>query len=255
MEKTISICTTNYNCAHALEQHLESVYSQLDEDTFEYIVTDNKSKDNSLDILRKWEKEHNNMKLFSQKCSMGRGRQISFGHSSGRFIMVVDTDTVYYPIFKDFVDIYFKKYSNIALQALYCGIFPKEVWEEIGGRRDLNVYEDLDMWIRIWKLGKIKWYPVLIGENMKEAGASATWEYKSKRYSKFDKIRRFARREYDLMRLREIHDLNLRKMYEDNILDLNLGEMQPAWVKNVPRQSLLAYGKTRARELYHILRS
>ena len=117
------------------------------------------------------------------------------------------------------------------------------------------MYEDLDMWIRIWKLGKIKWYPVLIGENMKEAGASATWEYKSKRYSKFDKIRRFARREYDLLKLRELNSINLKKMYEDNIVDLGLGEMQNQWVKSMPQQGLLGYGKVRARELYYLLRS
>ena len=43
------------------------------------------------------------MKVLSQKCTMGRGRQIAFEHSSGDLIMVIDTDTVYYPIFKDFV--------------------------------------------------------------------------------------------------------------------------------------------------------
>lgn len=255
MKKTISICTTNYNCAHALERHLDSVYSQMDEDMFEYIMVDNKSKDDSEKILRNFEKEHENMKVLSQKCTMGMGRQIAFEHSSGDLIMVIDTDTVYYPIFKDFVRIYLEKYRDIALQAIYCGIFPREIWEKIGGRRDLNIYEDLDMWIRIWKLGKIKWYPVIIGENIKDASTQASWEYQSSRYGKFEKIRRFMRREYDLLRLKEIHKIELKKMYEENIIDLGLGEMEKAWVKNVPNQSFLRWGKTRGREMYHLLKS
>ncbi len=255
MRKTISICTTNYNCAHALERHLNSVYSQLDEEMFEYIVVDNKSKDDSFKILKNFEQKHGNMKVLSQKCTMGRGRQISFERSNGEFIMVIDTDTVYYPFFKDFVEIYLKEHPDIALQGLFCGIFPRNIWVKIGGRRDLNIYEDLDMWIRIWKLGKMKWYPAFIGENIKEAGAVASFEYKSSRYSKFDKIRRFIRREYDLLRLRKIHNIDLKKMYEENIIDLGLGDMQKEWVRNIPRQRLIRYGKTRARELYNLIRS
>jgi glycosyltransferase involved in cell wall biosynthesis len=253
MNKKISICTTNYNCAHALQEHLDSVYSQLDEDMFEYIMVDNLSKDDSPVILKDFEKKHDNFTLISEKCSMGKGREIAFDHSKHDFIMVIDTDTVYFPIFKDFVEIYFERYSDIALQALYCGIFPRDVWIKIGGRGDFNIYEDVDMWIKIWKLGKIKWYPVIIGENIKDTTAS--WEYKSKRYGKFEKVLRFVRRDYDLLRLREIHDINLKRMYEDNIVDLGLGEMEPEWIKNVPRMGFKRFSKTRAREFYNILKS
>ena len=142
MKPRLSICTTNYNCAHALKQHLDSVYSQLDENNFEYIVVDNKSKDDSFNILKNFNKDHNNMKVLSLKCTMGRGRQIAFEQSNGEFIMVIDTDTVYYPIFKEFVDIYMSQYSDVAVQAILCGIFPRDIWIEIGGRRDLNIYED-----------------------------------------------------------------------------------------------------------------
>ena len=252
MEK-ISICTTNYKCAHALEKHLGYVYSQLEEDMFEYIMVDNFSSDERPKILKEFEGEHENFKLLFKKCTMGMGRQIAFEHSKHDFIMVIDTDTVYFPIFKDFVEIYFQKYSDIALQALYCGIFPRDIWERIGGRGDFNIYEDLEMWIKIWKLGKIKWYPVNIGENIKDTTAS--WEYGSKRYGKFEKVRRFIRRDYDLLRLREIHDINLKKMYEDNIVDLGLGDMEQGWVKNVPKMGFKRYSKTRAREFYNILKS
>lgn len=249
-----SICTTNYNCAHALQQHLDSVYSQLDEKMFEYIVVDNKSKDNSLIILKNYEKEHENMKVLSQKCTMGRGRQIAFEHSTGELIMVIDTDTVYNSIFKEFVDIYLKQYSDVAVQAILCGMFPRDIWIEIGGRRDLNIYEDLDMWIRIWKLGKMRWYPVLMGDNLKEAGARASWEYKSSRYGKFEKIRRFIRREYDLIRLKEINKIDIEKIYKENKIDMQLGEMQKEWFKNKPKLGFFKWFTVRRREFLEILR-
>lgn len=254
MDKKISICTTNYNCAHALERHLDSVYSQLDEDSFEYIMVDNFSKDDSPKILREFEKKHDNFKLLSQKCSMGRGREIAFGHSNYDFIIVIDTDTVYFPIFKDFVKIYFEKYSKVALQAIYGGIFPRDVWMKIGGRRDLNIYEDLDMWIRIWKLGKIKWYPVFVGDNIKDAGSQGSWEFKSKRYNKSEKIRRFIRREYDIWRQPKIYKIDLKNMYKENIVDLGLGEMQKEWVENIPKMSFFTWMNVRRREFFQILR-
>jgi glycosyltransferase involved in cell wall biosynthesis len=255
MKKTFSICTTNYNCAHALKHHLESVYSQMNEDMFEYIVVDNKSKDDSEKILREFEKEHDNMKVISQKCSMGRGREIAFEHSSYDLIMVIDTDTVYFPMFSDFIRIYLEKYRDVAVQAIYGGIFPRDIWIEIGGRRDLNIYEDLDMWIRIWKLGKMKWYPVFVGENLKEASSMGSYEYKSKRYSKFDKIKRFIRREYDILRTKEIHKIDLEEMYKNNIIDFGLGDMEETWVRNIPRMGPVRYSKVRGREFSRILKS
>jgi glycosyltransferase involved in cell wall biosynthesis len=251
----ISICTTNYNCAHAVKKHLDSVYSQLDEDMFEYIVVDNLSGDDSLKIMKEYAKDHPNMTVLSEKCSMGRGRQISFEHSSGEFIMVIDTDTLYFPIFKDFVDIYLKEYSDYALQAILCGIFPRNIWEEIGGRRDLNILEDVDMWVRIWRLGKIKFYPVLMGDNVKDPSAQAGLDFLSQRYKKMDKFKRFIRKEYDLLRLREVTRSDLEKMFRENEIDLEIAEKEKTWFKNIPRRGFFLYANVRRREFMRILRS
>jgi glycosyltransferase involved in cell wall biosynthesis len=251
----LSICTTNYNCAHAIRQHLDSVYSQLDEDFFEYIVVDNLSKDDSVKILREYEKTHGNMKILSQKCTMGKGRQIAFESSVGEFVMVIDTDTVYSPIFKSFVDIYFKQYSEFALQAILCGVFPRDIWIQIGGRRDVNIYEDVDMWVRIWKLGKMRWYPVFMGENLKDPGTQAGHDYMSKRYNRMEKLRRFLRREYDLLRLREVLGTDLERMYKANVVDLGLGEPVETWFKNPPKLGPYQWFTVRRREFVRILRA
>jgi glycosyltransferase involved in cell wall biosynthesis len=251
----LSICTTNYNCAHAVKRHLDSVYSQLDEDMFEYIVVDNFSSDDSLKIMEDYAKDHPNMKVLSEKCSMGKGRQISYEHSSGDFIMVIDTDTLYFPIFKEFVNIYLKEYHDYALQAILCGIFPRDIWEEIGGRRDLNIYEDVDMWIRIWKLGKMRFYPVLMGENVKDPSTQAGLDFMSQRYKKKEKVKRFIRKEYDLMRLREVKRSDLERMFRENVIDLDLAEPEKTWFRNSPKYGFFRYANVRRRELMKILRS
>jgi glycosyltransferase involved in cell wall biosynthesis len=228
-----SICTTNYQCAHALERHLESVYDHLKDFGFEYIVVDNKSKDGSLEILRKWEDQHSNMKVLSKKCTMGEGRQISFGYSNGDFILVLDTDTVYFPESKNLLKIYLENHTDVAVQAMFLGVFPRPIWEQVGGRRSMNAFEDVDMWIRIWELGKMRWYPVLMGENVKEAGG--TYDFLSTRYNKRERITRLLRKEYDLLKTTKIRELDLEKIAKDNTIDLGLGEMRTDWFSNYPK--------------------
>jgi glycosyltransferase involved in cell wall biosynthesis len=222
---------------------------------FEYIVVDNLSSDDSLRIMKDYAKDHSNMTVLSEKCSMGKGRQISYEHSSGDFIMVIDTDTVYFPIFKDFVNIYLNEYSDYALQAILCGIFPRRIWEDIGGRRDLTIYEDMDMWVRIGRLGKMRFYPVLMGENVKDPSAQAGLDYMSQRYKKMEKVRRFVRKEYDLLRLKQVTGTDLEKMFRENTMDLGIAEQEETWFRNPPRYGFFKYFTVRRREFMKILKS
>jgi glycosyltransferase involved in cell wall biosynthesis len=218
-----SICTTNYNCAHALLQHLDSIYSLFDESEFEYIVVDNKSKDKSMEILNEYQGNHENMTVLSEKCTMGKGRQIAFKHSNGDHIVVIDTDTIYQSRCKTFIETCLKEYQNTAVQARYCAVIPRKVWINVGGRRDLNVNEDFDMWMRMWKIGKMKWYPISMGENVKDQEASSSADYLSNRYKKFEKIIRLIRREIDLHRTRKYKNYDFKAIYQENQIDLGLG--------------------------------
>src|SRR2546425_8610436 len=157
--KRLSVCTTNYNCAHALEKHLESVYRGLAGLDFEYIVVDNLSTDGSLNILRGWSSKHPEMITMSKRCTMGEGRQLSFEKSTGSFIMVLDTDVVYSDLLRSFTDAYFAQCSDVSVQAVYCGIFPRDQWVRAGGRKSLNTNAAVDMWFRIARLGTMRWYP------------------------------------------------------------------------------------------------
>jgi len=189
----LSICTTNYNCAHALSEHLASVYRALQAIDFEYIVVDNRSRDHSVQTLNDWASNHPNMTVMSRRCTMGEGRQLAFARSRGQFVAVLDTDVIYWDILRRFIDRYLDGYSRYSVQALYCGIFPREHWLRVGGRRSLNTNEDVDMWIRLWRLGVMKWYPIPLGQNMKELTALGSSDYLSRRYSRAERILRLTR--------------------------------------------------------------
>ncbi|MFQ6060654.1 MAG: glycosyltransferase [Thermoplasmata archaeon] len=249
----LSFCTTNYNCAHVLERHLESIYSIFDESSFEYIVVDNKSKDGSYRILQDFAENHSNMKVLSKRCTMGRGRQLAFLQSTGEFILVVDTDTVYYPIAKEFVNIYLERYRDYAVQAILFGIFPRKIWKRVGGRGNFNAGEDFEMWMKIWKLGRMKWYPVRMGKNVKEANAEGSYDFLSSRYERFEKITRFLRREFDILRLRQYEKMDLVALWKSNMVDFGLAELEETFFGTYRSPPIWRLPIYFARSIYRIL--
>jgi len=233
----VSICTTNYNCAHALPRHLESVFGALEGLNFEYIVVDNRSRDRSWDILAAWQTTHPNVQLLSKRCTMGTGRQLAFLNSGGHLILILDTDVVYDSVLRAFVDWYIASNSPFGLQAIFGGIFPREVWSRIGGRRSLNTNEDVDMWIRLWRIGMIRWYPMPLGTNLKEPDAVGSFDHLSARYTRSERTLRLLRREWDLFKTQSAQRIDLQKMIASNAIDLGLGKALRAWPQNRTRQT------------------
>lgn len=251
----LSICTTNYNCAHALPRHLESVFRELQGIEFEYIVVDNKSGDSSLRILQKWGKTHPNTIVLSRRCTMGEGRQIAFRHSKGRYILVLDTDVVYSSLLRPFVDRYLSGYSQFSVQAIQAGAFPRDQWIHVGGRRSLNTNEDADMWLRIETLGSMRWYPVSLGENLKDPSAWGRFDHLSNRYQKSERVRRLLRRELDLLKTREVEHANLSEHISRFMIDMELGPVPKEWPQHRTHDNSLEHLLRLARELMRILRA
>jgi glycosyltransferase involved in cell wall biosynthesis len=251
----LSICTTNYNCSHALARHLRSVYNALAGIDFEYIVVDNRSRDRSLEVLAEWARSHPGMKVLSKRCTMGEGRQLAFRESSGGFIVVLDTDVEYSPLLRRFVDEYLGHYTTFSLQAVFCGIFPRDQWERVGGRRSLNTNEDVDMWVRILKLGTMRWYPVVLGENLKEPEAWGRADYLSKRYTPRERVSRLLRREWDFLKTRPISRIDIGEMIERNTIDLRLDVPVPPWPQRRTRATRIGRIVEFARELRQTMRS
>jgi glycosyltransferase involved in cell wall biosynthesis len=229
---TLSVCTTNYNCAHALAQHLRSVYENLKGLDFEYLVVDNFSKDESLSILQSWASSHTNMTVVQKRCTMGEGRQVAFKRSQGNYVMVVDTDVVYASQLRRFVDRYFETWSEYSVQAVYCAILPRHHWESVGGRRSLNTNEDADMWVRLWNLGLIRWSLVVLGTNLKEPGATGSYDYLSSRYSRLERVLRLFRRQLDMWKTHELQRIDIDRMIEGHTVDLGLSPTIQRWPQN-----------------------
>lgn len=234
----LSICTTNYNCAHALRRHLDSVYRAFAGLDFEYVVVDNRSRDHSWDILQGWTSAHPNMRLISKRCTMGAGRQIAFEHSEGRFVVVLDTDVVYDPVLRLVVDRYLERFRSLAVQAVFCGIFPRHLWAAIGGRHSLNTNEDVDMWIRLWKIGSMRWYPVPVGTNVKDPSATGSFDYLSERYARGERMARLVRREWDLWKTRDLQRIDLNEVIASNTIDLGLETPVPPWPQSRARMTV-----------------
>lgn len=62
-----SICITNYNTYPIVEESINAILSQIDQN-FEVVVVDNCSKDGSLEILERYQKE-GLIRLFVQSAA------------------------------------------------------------------------------------------------------------------------------------------------------------------------------------------
>ncbi|MCG2735988.1 MAG: glycosyltransferase [Candidatus Methanoperedenaceae archaeon] len=181
-----SICTTNYNTEDVIEDCLNSIISQIDENNYEIIIVDNKSSDKSPQIIERYLNKYKNIKLISMRCSRGKGRQIAFEKSKGDYIIQIDCDTIYRSEFKKFIETYEKNEFDFCIHAHYCGIYPKELLSRVGGWKDLNYAEDVDLWMRLLKINSFKWSRLIIGNNIKKRVHQNIFE---KYYRKFCVIR------------------------------------------------------------------
>lgn len=95
-DKLISVIITNYNNQIYLEQCLNSVLAQT-YDNIEIVVVDDCSKDKSLDILRKDEEKHSNVKIFVNKENSGvaKTRMNAISKATGDYITTLDADDYY----------------------------------------------------------------------------------------------------------------------------------------------------------------
>ncbi|MCL5068133.1 MAG: glycosyltransferase, partial [Thaumarchaeota archaeon] len=106
-----SICITNFNTASILEKSINSILNQID-DSFEVVVVDSCSTDGSAEILRSLQSA-GQIRLMEQRCTRGRGRQISFLNSAGSYIIdQIDMDDVYKPVIKPLIEFYHKNFEG-----------------------------------------------------------------------------------------------------------------------------------------------
>jgi glycosyltransferase involved in cell wall biosynthesis len=163
-ELEYSICITHFNNAPTVKQSLESILNQID-DRFEVVVVDNRSTDGSYEILKEFA-SMGKIKLVQAKSSRGKGREIAFQNSKGKYIVAnMDMDDVFKPRLRDLLARYHAIAEGKLLWAYskakggFWGgesftIAPRNLIEELGGWRDLQIFEDLELCSRAARHGK-----------------------------------------------------------------------------------------------------
>lgn len=161
-----SICITHYNNFLTVKKSLDSILDQIDTN-FEVIVVDNFSNDGSLRVLREYA-DLGKIKLIQKKCSRGKGRQTALEHASGTYVIAnMDMDDTYKPKLRSLLQIYHQISEGKVLMVVSSFAFalrsgwlpnitlgPKRLIQELGGWRDLQWWEDWELWARAAKAGK-----------------------------------------------------------------------------------------------------
>lgn len=96
MEELVSIIMPNYNCGTYLVETLNSVLSQT-YSNWELIIVDDCSDDNSIDIIQKYQKKDNRIKIFLNQKNSGAAysRNLALREAKGKWIAFLDSDDIW----------------------------------------------------------------------------------------------------------------------------------------------------------------
>ena len=88
----ISVVIPMYNREHIISRALNSVLSQT-LDGVEIIVVDDGSQDGSVDLVKRYQKKHDNIKLvLAQHGGPGPARNLGISHATGKYLAFLDSD-------------------------------------------------------------------------------------------------------------------------------------------------------------------
>lgn len=94
----VSIITPCYNSSDFLEETIKSVLNQTYKD-WEWIITDDKSTDNSVEIIKKQNDRRIILIESNKNGGAGHARNLSLKKATGRYITFLDADDYWEPIF------------------------------------------------------------------------------------------------------------------------------------------------------------
>lgn len=108
---TISIVTPSYNQAHYIERTIKSVLTQ-EYPSIEYIIQDGKSKDNTVEVLKKYQRQ---LKHWESKADAGQAHAINLGfqHGTGEIMAYLNSDDLLLPNTLHYVASYFEKHPEV----------------------------------------------------------------------------------------------------------------------------------------------
>lgn len=162
----VSFCSTNYNTAPVTRRALESVARGAEGLDYEIVVVDNQSSDGSYEEIASFEAS-GPVRVTRLRCSRGIGRQRAFEESRGEIVVTFDLDTLYNETWARLLRWVLANRPPYALSAVLSQFYPRSALERIGGWRDFQYWEDIDLWVRLAEHGLYRTYPAVCGENMK----------------------------------------------------------------------------------------
>lgn len=122
----LSIITPVYNGAKHITNCLNSIWAQkLCADDYEVICVDDCSTDNTVEVLNKISKEHNNLRIIKNDINRRAGGSRNHGvlEAKGKYIVFIDSDDYFHPGSLKEVILYLK---NIPLDILVCDFAREE---------------------------------------------------------------------------------------------------------------------------------
>ncbi len=150
------------NDSKTLRSSLDSVLELSKFHSVEIVVVDNLSEDGSREILREYARE-GRVILLEQRCSRGRGRQLAVERASGSYILAhMDCDDVFSAEgLEEWLRMYHQRFDGMMLMTKKTNtdersnitVAPRELLLKLGWR-DLNWFEDWDLWNRAISIDK-----------------------------------------------------------------------------------------------------
>jgi glycosyltransferase involved in cell wall biosynthesis len=178
----ISFVITNLNGARKLERTLPRLLEVVGASTFreryELVVVDAGSRDDSLEVLDRFRRENGNTVVRSEPCTRGRGRELAFELTRGQHVAVLDSDTYVRPYYGSFLQGYLAAATKdpgtiLAYEDmdgrranLTCTVHPREALVRVGGWKDLNCGEDIDLWARLARDDRLRFLPACLGDDL-----------------------------------------------------------------------------------------
>ena len=98
MTSLVSIIMPSYNAAAFIAQSIDSVLQQS-YSNWELLITDDRSSDNTIEIINQYVAKDDRIKLFIQPQNGGAGkaRNNSIAQANGDYIAFLDSDDLWYP--------------------------------------------------------------------------------------------------------------------------------------------------------------
>ena len=91
-EKLISLIIPVYNTSKYLKVCIESLLNQTFKD-FEMILVDDGSTDNSVEIIKEYQKQDSRIRLIKENHNgVGNARNVGLVHAQGKYVQFLDSD-------------------------------------------------------------------------------------------------------------------------------------------------------------------